>query len=209
MDVLMKKATLYITGDVQRAGYRTKVVSIARVFNIKGNVQNLPDGRVKIIAEGEEQNLEQFIQAVNINNTLINVKDIEKQYSEPSGEYQSFYKLVDEGETDERLDTAADLLKELIHVTKNGFDRLEVKQDIMIEKQDIMIEKQDIMIEKMDHNTSILTDFKDETNQNFDQLSNIMTKHDIDARERIAAITIEISDIKKRLSRLAPLARLL
>ena len=151
-------------------------------------MQNLPDGRVKIIAEGEESNLEQFIQAVNIKSTLIKVKDIEKQYSDPSGEYQSFYKLVDEGETDERLDTAADLLKELIHVTKNGFDRLEVKQDVMIEK--------------MDHNTSTLKDFKSETNQNLNQLSNIMTKHDIDARERIATITIEISDIKERLSRL-------
>ena len=191
----MKKATLYISGDVQRAGYRTKVVSIAKAYDIKGNVQNLPDDRVKIIAEGEESNLEQFIHAVNIKNTLINVKDIEKQYSDPSGEYQSFYKIVDEGETDERLDTAADLLKELIHVTKNGFDRLEVKQDVMIEKQDDMIEK-------MDHNTSIIKDFKNETNQNFNQLSNIMTKHDIDAKERIATITIEISDIKERLSRL-------
>ena len=184
----MKKATLYISGDVQRAGYRTKVVSIAKAYDIKGNVQNLPDNRVKIIAEGEESNLEQFIQAVNIKNTLIKVKDIEKQYSDPSGEYQSFYKIVDEGETDERLDTAADLLKELIHVTKNGFDRLEVKQDVMIEK--------------MDHNTSIIKDFKNETNQNFNQLSNIMTKHDIDAKERIVTITIEISDIKERLSRL-------
>jgi acylphosphatase len=226
----MKKATLYISGDVQRAGYRTKVVSIAKAYDIKGNVQNLPDGRVKIIGEGEESNLEQFIQAVNIKNTLIKVKDIEKQYSDPSGEYQSFYKLVDEGETDERLDTAADLLKELIHVTKNGFDRFEVKQDVMIEKQDViiekqdvmiekqdvmiekqdvmiekqdvMIEKQDVMIDKMDHNTSILKDFKKETNQNFNQLSNIMTKHDIEARERIATITTEISDIKERLSRL-------
>ncbi|MDW7728225.1 MAG: acylphosphatase, partial [Candidatus Methanoperedens sp.] len=160
----MKKATLFISGDVQRAGYRTKVVSIARVFNIKGNVQNLPDGRVKVIAEGEGSALEQFIQAVNIKNTLIKVRDIEKQYSPPSGEYQGFYKLVDEGETDERLDTAADLLKELIHVTKNGFNRLGEKQDVMIEKQDIMIEKQDIMIEKMDDNTSILKDFKNETN---------------------------------------------
>ena len=88
-DVLMNRATLYISGDVQRAGYRTKVVAIAKTFDIKGNVQNLPDGRVKIIAEGEESNLEQFIQAVNIKNTLVKVKDIAKQYSDPSGEYRA------------------------------------------------------------------------------------------------------------------------
>ena len=183
---MMKKATLFISGDVQRAGYRTKVVSIARVFNIKGNVQNLPDGRVKVIAEGEGSSLEQFIQAVNIKNTLIKVRDIETQYSAPTGEYQGFYKLVDEGETDERLDTAADLLKELIHVTENGFNRLG--------------EKQDVMIEKMDDNTSILKDFKNETNLNFNELSNNMVKHDTDAQKRMNAITIELSDIKKRLS---------
>ena len=229
-NVLMKRATLYISGDVQRVGFRTKVVSMAKAFNIKGNVQNLPDGRVKIIAEGEEPNLAQFIQAVNIKNSLIKVKDIEKDYSNPSGDYLSFYKLVNEGENDERLDTAADLLKELIYVTKNGFDRLEVKQDVMIEKQDMiiekqavmiekqdmmiekqdlmiekqdmMIEKQDIMIDKIEHNTSILKDFKNETHQNFNRISNIMIKHDADASERIAIITTEISDIKERLSRL-------
>ena len=193
--VLMKRATLYISGNVQRAGYRSKVVSIAKAFDIKGNVQNLPDGRVKIIAEGEEPYLEQFIQAVNIKNTIINVTNIDTQYSAPSGEYNSFYKLVDEGETDERLDTAADLLKELIHVTKNGFDRLEVKQDIMIEKQDVMIGK-------MDQNTSILTDFKNETHQNFNHLSKMVAKHDVDASERFFSIISEISNIKERLSRL-------
>jgi len=77
---------------------------------------------------------------------MTSIIDLKKEYSTPTGEYEGFYKLVGEGETDERLDTAADLLKELINVTRNGFSGLEKKQDIMIEKQDIMIEKQDIMI---------------------------------------------------------------
>ena len=146
----MKRVTLHIAGKVQQVGFRSKSVAIANVLAIKGNVQNLVDGTVKIVAEGEEADLERFIQGVNIQNTLIHVTDIVKDYSTPTGDYESFYKLVGEGETDERLDTAADLLKELIHVTKNGFDRLENKQDLMIEKQDVMIEKQDVMIEKQD-----------------------------------------------------------
>ncbi len=51
-------------------------------------------------------------------------------------------------------------------------------------------------------NTSILNDFKNETNDNLSRLTNIMTKHDIDAQERIANLTVEISGIKERLSRL-------
>jgi len=39
-------------------------------------------------------------------------------------------------------------------------------------------------------------------NENLGQLTNIMTKHDIDAQERIANLTMEISGIKERLSRL-------
>jgi len=51
-------------------------------------------------------------------------------------------------------------------------------------------------------NTSILTDFKTETNENFGRLTAIMTKHDDDARDRITALTAEVSEIKERLSRL-------
>ncbi len=126
----MKRATLYISGSVQHAGYRKKAL------NIKGNIENLADSRVKITAEGRDADLERFIQEIKIKNTLINVTNVEKEYSHATGEYEGFYKLVGEGETDERLDTAADLLKELIGVTKNGFDGLEKKQDIMIEKLD-------------------------------------------------------------------------
>ena len=112
----MKKAILHISGDVQQPGFRAKIVNITKALDIKGYVANLPDKRVKIIAEGNETDLERFIQAVNIKNTLINVTDLEKEYFTPAGEYESFYKLVNEGETDDRLDTIIDLLKELIAV---------------------------------------------------------------------------------------------
>ena len=143
----IKKVILYISGSVQRAGYRTKVIFLAKIYSINGIVSNLPDGRVKIVAEGNEINLEQFIVALDIRNALINVTNIEKDYSTPFGEYEGFYKLVSDGETDERLDTAADLLKDLIVVVKDGFNDLGKKQDVMIEKQDVMIGKQDTTIE--------------------------------------------------------------
>jgi acylphosphatase len=147
----MIRAILDISGNVQHANYRSKVVSIAKNYNVTGNVQNLSNGNVKIIAEGEEKDVERFIQDINIKNTLINVTDLKKEYSTPTGEYEGFYKLVSEGETDGRLDTAADLLKELINVTRNGFSGLEKKQDIMIEKQDIMIGTQHETMGKIDN----------------------------------------------------------
>jgi acylphosphatase len=50
----MKKVTLHISGNVQRVGYRAKVTSIANALGIKGFIQNLSDGRVKITAQGEQ-----------------------------------------------------------------------------------------------------------------------------------------------------------
>ncbi|TFH44576.1 MAG: acylphosphatase, partial [ANME-2 cluster archaeon] len=37
----MKKVTLHISGNVQRVGYRAKVISIANALGIKGFIQNL------------------------------------------------------------------------------------------------------------------------------------------------------------------------
>ena len=64
-----------------------------------------------------------------------------------------------------------------------------------------MIGTQDQLIGKIDDNTSVLKDFKSETNRNFTQLTNIMTKYDVDAQERIIALAAEVSDIKARLVR--------
>jgi len=50
---LMKKVILHISGIFQRVSYREKVKSIATGLDIKGSIWNLPDGRVKIIAQGE------------------------------------------------------------------------------------------------------------------------------------------------------------
>jgi acylphosphatase len=62
-------------------GYRARVTDIARVLGLKGTVENLDDGRVKIIAEGDEDKLKWFEEAICIKNTLIDVSSIEKEYS--------------------------------------------------------------------------------------------------------------------------------
>src|SRR5512137_1563272 len=108
----MKRLTAYVSGSVQKTGYRAKVADFARMLKLTGTVENLDDGRVKIIAEGDEDKLKWFEDAVNIKNALIRVSSVEKEYSEPRGEFCKFYKLVEKGETDARLDVAAVHLKD-------------------------------------------------------------------------------------------------
>lgn len=117
----MLKLTAYVSGNVQMAGYRSKVVTIAKAFGLKGYVRNLPDGRVEVLAEGPDADLERFIEAVRIKNTLIDVTEIEAEFSDATGAYEEFFKIAGERETDARLDPAAEYLKELISAVREGF----------------------------------------------------------------------------------------
>lgn len=51
---------LYITGRVQGVGFRFFTYQQAQKQNLTGYVENLPDGRVKIILCGEETALNTF-----------------------------------------------------------------------------------------------------------------------------------------------------
>lgn len=50
---MIKKLTVYITGMVQRVGYRSRIINMAWALDLKGFTNYTKDGRVKIIAEGE------------------------------------------------------------------------------------------------------------------------------------------------------------
>ena len=139
----MLKLTAYVSGKVQMAGYRSKVVTIARVFGLKGYVMNLSDSRVKIVAEGHEADLERFLEAVRIKNTLIDVEEIKADFSEANGSYEEFFKIAGEGETDARLDQAAEYLKELISAVREGFKDNGSKLDSMSSSLKDLSGKQD------------------------------------------------------------------
>jgi len=146
----MIRLTAIVSGKVQEVGYRARVVDIANAFGLKGMIENLKDGRVKIIAEGEDQKLKWFEFAVDIKNTLISVSSIVKTYSPATGDFENFGKLVTKGETDSRLDTAAVYLKEIVVSVNKMNDNLGGKMDTMIARQDQMLDKQDQMLDKQD-----------------------------------------------------------
>jgi len=117
----MEKVKATVSGNIQNVGYRARVIDTARAFGLTGFVQNLNDGRVRIIAESDNGNPDGFLDAIRIKNTLINVDAVEVEHAAATGDFDDFYKLVAGGEADERLDTAAEYLKKLISVTERGF----------------------------------------------------------------------------------------
>ena len=136
----MFKLIAHVSGKVQMAGYRSRVVIIAKAFDLKGYVRNLPDGRVKIVAEGVEADLERFLVAIRIENTLIKVEDIKAEFFDAEGAYEDFFKVAGERETDTRLDVAAEHLKDLIAAVREGFKETNSSLSEISGKQDRMID---------------------------------------------------------------------
>ncbi|MFA4955407.1 MAG: acylphosphatase [Candidatus Methanoperedens sp.] len=130
----MKQMMFIVSGNVQKAGYRDRVIELGKFVNLTGYAENMPDGNVRIVAEGEEEQLDFFRKHIDIKNTLIRVDKIEYTESEATNKFNGFLKLVSNDETDARLDTAAKLMKELIDSVRSGFKEtvgaiISVKED--------------------------------------------------------------------------------
>ena len=53
------------TGRVQGVGFRFNAQHIARGFDVRGEVRNLPNGTVQLLAEGERNELERFFAKIS------------------------------------------------------------------------------------------------------------------------------------------------
>lgn len=70
-------------------GFRYTARQVATGFRIAGYVKNLTDGRVEIVAEGEEQEVLAFLKAVDEGmGDLVSSREV--RWSEPTGEWRGF-----------------------------------------------------------------------------------------------------------------------
>ena len=72
----MEAYEVIVDGRVQGVGYRYFAVNQAHIYQIIGCVKNLYDGRVKIIAEGKEKNIQLFIKQLHQGPRLAHVTNI-------------------------------------------------------------------------------------------------------------------------------------
>ncbi|MFA5090123.1 MAG: acylphosphatase [Candidatus Omnitrophota bacterium] len=62
---MKKRLHVYYSGMVQGVGFRFTLVELARAAGIFGWVKNLPDARVEVIAEAEEDELKDFLEKIH------------------------------------------------------------------------------------------------------------------------------------------------
>ena len=61
----MKAAHVFYSGRVQGVGFRYSCRQIAMGFNVTGWVKNLDDGRVEVWIQGGEEEVREFLKAVD------------------------------------------------------------------------------------------------------------------------------------------------
>lgn len=63
----MQKARLLASGIVQGVGFRDFVCKIGKSLSLAGYAKNLPDGTVEIVAEGEENKIDELMRRILVN----------------------------------------------------------------------------------------------------------------------------------------------
>jgi len=86
----LKGLHAFVSGIVQGVGYRAFTRKVARSLGLKGFVRNLPDGRVEVYAEGEEEKLRELLNHLKKGPFFARVDGVEYTFVEPRGEYEDF-----------------------------------------------------------------------------------------------------------------------
>lgn len=86
----MKRYHIWISGVVQGVGFRSFIRRTATKLGINGWVRNLLDGRVEVIAEGEEDKLEELVNRMRVGPRLATVEDIKIEKEDYNGQFERF-----------------------------------------------------------------------------------------------------------------------
>ena len=81
---------IFYKGSVQGVGFRYTVKSVAAGFEVTGQVRNLPDGRVELLAEGAKAELEAFRQAIREGGLEHFIRNEDAGWSAATGEFRGF-----------------------------------------------------------------------------------------------------------------------
>ncbi len=144
----MKRFVATARGRVQRVGYREHVYNETFERNISGYVKNLDTGEVEIVAEGREEDLREFINAINIVQRPIAVKSFTVRWEEATGEYATFE--IIRGDIQEGIFEWLCYAGKVLHSMDMKFDRMLDKQDqaLQIGKETLQVSKETLQIGK-------------------------------------------------------------
>jgi len=84
-----QRRIVLFSGIVQGVGFRYTTVRISSGFDVNGYVMNLPDRRVKLVAEGRPDELDAFLDQVQLAMDRY-INNVDDRVSEATGEFDNF-----------------------------------------------------------------------------------------------------------------------
>ncbi len=84
------RAQLRVHGKVQGVFYRASAMAEAQRLGLLGIIENLPDGSVEAVVEGERGAVEGFIAWCRIGPTSARVDDVLVRLDAPKGDFRTF-----------------------------------------------------------------------------------------------------------------------
>jgi acylphosphatase len=86
----MERLEAKVSGRVQVVMYRDFVCRSARALGLVGEVENLPDGSVRIVAEGNREKLDALALKLWKGSLLSKVEMVDTRFSPSRGEFTQF-----------------------------------------------------------------------------------------------------------------------
>ena len=80
---------VHYSGRVQGVGFRYTAQNLALQFNVSGYVRNLPDGRVQLVMEGPDGEMDHFVDALKQRMNGY-IRNVDRQVEPPTGEFNRF-----------------------------------------------------------------------------------------------------------------------
>lgn len=86
----MSEIRCIVSGIVQIVMYRSFVERKALFLGLKGTVRNLPLGTVEVVAQGDKEKLEKFIEYLHEGSIFSRVDDVRVEWLSPSVNFDGF-----------------------------------------------------------------------------------------------------------------------
>ncbi|NQE05465.1 Acylphosphatase [ANME-1 cluster archaeon GoMg1] len=198
-------------------GFRTFIKNAADSFGLKGFAENLPDGDVKIVCEGEKDKITEFIDYIKQNTpSFAAIENITMEYESYRGEFTTFERRGtdvprEEGEiltVLKSFDAKAEKMVVILSAMNEKLGRIDERQDKTVEiledvKEDTsaMREKQDKTLEKQDRTIGILEDMRADMGEITNALTFLKEIHreTVELREKYELLSRDVEAIKMKM----------